>query len=65
MSEEDKKNMDIANCRICTLCQNHCADCPLNRALKLIEPIEIYLPNQKKIEREIWKEFEKAIEVRL
>ena len=65
MSEEDKKNMDIANCRICTLCQNHCADCPLNWTLKLIEPIEIYLPNQKKIEREIWKEFEKAIEVRL
>jgi len=37
MNPEDKKNIDIANCRICTLCQNHCADCPLNWALKLIE----------------------------
>jgi hypothetical protein len=42
MSPEDKKNMQIANCRICTLCQNHCADCPLNWALKLIEPFEIF-----------------------
>ena len=36
MNPEDKKNIDIANCRICTLCQNHCADCPLNWTLKLI-----------------------------
>ena len=34
---EDVKNMQIANCRICLLCKSHCADCPLNWALKIIE----------------------------
>ena len=42
MTKEENKNMQIANCRICLLCKNHCADCPLNWALKLIEPFEIF-----------------------
>ena len=34
---ENEKRMQIANCRICLLCKSHCADCPLNWALKIIE----------------------------
>lgn len=34
---ENEKRMQIANCRICLLCKYHCADCPLNWALKILE----------------------------
>ena len=37
---ENEKRMQIANCRICLLCKSHCADCPLNWALKFNETIE-------------------------
>lgn len=36
MSKEEVRDMKIANCRICTLCSNHCADCPLKWALRII-----------------------------
>lgn len=34
---KEEQNMQIANCRICLLSKSHCADCPLNWALKILE----------------------------
>lgn len=77
MTKEDSRNMQIANCRICVLCKNHCSDCPLNWAIDLdqrnieyclkISPAfrEVYRPEQRRIEKAIWKEFESAIEIGL
>ena len=36
MTKEEKKNMSIANCRICLLSKSNCANCPLNWALPTI-----------------------------
>ena len=54
MTKEDQRNMQIANCRVCLLCKNHCANCPLNWALDLLDiektlkvieiPLKIELP---------------------
>lgn len=49
MTKEEKKNLMIANCRICLLSKSNCAECPLNWALdllyieKLLTVIEISL----------------------
>lgn len=37
MTKEEKKNMSIANCRICLLSKSNCAECPLNWALDLLD----------------------------
>ena len=37
MTKEEKKNMMIANCRICLLSKSNCAECPLNWALDLLD----------------------------
>ena len=62
---ENEKRMQIANCRICLLCKSHCADCPLNWALKIIEnenPLKVIEPevieiDVKSIERQVWMNF--------
>lgn len=36
MTKEEKKNMSIANCRICLLSKSNCANCPLNWALPTV-----------------------------
>ena len=57
---ENEKRMQIANCRICLLCKSHCADCPLNWALKIIEienplkVIEISLKIDENFDAEKW-----------
>lgn len=37
MTKEEKKNMSIANCRICSISKSNCAECPLNWALDLLD----------------------------
>lgn len=37
MTKEEKKNMSIANCRICLLSKSNCAECPLNWALDFLD----------------------------
>lgn len=37
MTKEEKKNMMIANCRICLLSKSNCTECPLNWALDLLD----------------------------
>lgn len=37
MTKEEKKNMSIANCRICLLSKSNCEVCPLNWALDMLD----------------------------